>query len=112
MKFKKYKEGGIEVPLPVMNNDDMAEFWYWCVENDIDVKIKHKKGIAIFRNDSAKKATFFSVEDMQKNGWNDIFSKSEKEMIKNIIPEKLKNYGKYAVVENEEDAIAVILRWT
>lgn len=106
MKFKKYKDVGIEVPLPVMDNDNMAEFWRWCVENNIDVKIKRRKGVM------TPEARFFSIEDMQKDGWDDKLSEFTKKFIKKIIPKKLKNNGKCAVVENEEDAIAVILRWT
>lgn len=112
MKFKKYKDVGVEVPLPTMDNDDMAEFSRWCVENDIDVKIKHKKGVIILETEASKNTTFFSVKDMQRDGWDDKLCESAKEFIKKIVPMKLKNRGKYAVIENEEDAIAVILRWT
>ena len=101
-----------EISLPYMHNNDISEFFSWCTENDIDAKIIHKKGVIVFKTDTAKYTTFFSVEDMQKDGWDENLSERTKNFIKRLTPKKLEGQGKYAIVENEMDLMAVKLRWT
>ena len=104
--FFTQKKNKIEVPLPNMGDDTITEFYAWCEQNNIKVKTIQKKGVVAFE------VGFLTDEDMSKQGWDDNLSRHTKDFIEKVTPKKLGNYGKCAIVENEEDVMAIILRWT
>lgn len=108
MLLNKYKklDKGIEIALPEMSYEERQVFFDWCGDNHIAIRLKQKSGV--FTYDTG----FLTEEEMSISGWDDNLSESTKVFIAKVTPKKLSGIGYYAIVENEENAMAVVLRWT